>query len=122
MLLGLSSEIFSWVRGALLILSIYHLMIFLQNKQKLYLYYSLYLLCFFIYFLKDVTPEPFLPIYKYINFSIQFLGFTAYIAFGRKLFNTPKHIPEWDILLVAGAKSIIDNFGTFRWYPAHLWI
>jgi len=99
MVLGFDSEIFSWIRGALLILSVYHFAIYLQNKKRLFLYYSLYLLCFFIYFLKDISTPYYLPIYTYINFSIQFLGYTAYVAFGRELLSTAKYIPEWDKLL-----------------------
>jgi len=99
MLLDFSSEIYSWIRGAVLILSIYHLAIYFQNKNKQFLYYSLYLLFFFLYFLKDVSITNYLSIYTYINFSIQFLGYAAYVAFARVLLNTSKNIPEWDKLL-----------------------
>ena len=100
MLLDFSSEIYSWIRGALLILSIFHLAVYFQNKKRLYLFYSLYLLSFFIYFLKDISTVDYLPIYRYINFSIQFLGYGAYVLFARELLNTKKFIPEWDVLLV----------------------
>ena len=99
MLLDFSSEIYSWIRGALLILSIYHLMIYFQNKNKLYLFYSLYLISFFIYFLKEVSLPPYSSIFLYINFTIQFLGFAAYVSFARNLLETKKYIPEWDKLL-----------------------
>ncbi len=107
MLLDFSSEIYSWIRGALLILSVYHLAIYFQNKKKLYLFYSLYLLSFFVYFLKDISTARYLPIYDYVNFSLQFLGFAAYVAFARKLLNTKKYIPEWDRLLVLEIKAFI---------------
>ncbi len=107
MLLDFSSEIYSWIRGAILILSIYHLSIYFQNKNKVYLFYSLYLLSFFVYFLKDISTASYLPIYNYVNFSLQLLGFTAYVAFARKLLNTKKYIPEWDRLLVIEMKFFI---------------
>jgi sensor histidine kinase YesM len=107
MLLDFSSEIYSWVRGALLILSIYHLVIYIQNKDKLYLFYSLYLLSFFIYFLKDISTPDYRPIYNYINFSLQFLGYAAYVLFARKLLRTKKYIPEWDALLVIEYKLFL---------------
>jgi len=107
MLLDFSSEIYSWIRGALLVLSIYHLAIFFQNKKNLYLFYSLYLLSFFIYFLKDISSPSYLSIYNYINFSLQFLGFAAYVLFARRLLNTKKYIPEWDKLLVLEIKAFI---------------
>jgi len=99
MLLDFNSEIYSWIRGALFILFVYHLMIFFQNRKKVFLYYSLYLICFLFYFLKDISTPDYLPIYAYINFSLQFLGYGAYVAFARELLNTEKHVPEWDTLL-----------------------
>jgi len=99
MLLDFNSEIYSWIRGALVILFIYHLMIYFQNKKKVFLYYSIYLFCFFIYFLKNISSPDYLPIYSYINFSIQFLSYAAYVAFGRELLKTKKYVPEWDGLL-----------------------
>ena len=99
MLLDFSSEFYSWVRGALCILTVYHLMIFIQSKNRLYLYYSLYLFSFLIYFYKDVAVSSLAPAYKYINFAIQFLGYAAYVAFARLLLETKKYIPDWDKLL-----------------------
>ena len=107
MLLDFSSEIYSWMRGALLILSIYHLLIYFQNKKKVFLFYSAYLFCFFLYFLKDISPAEYLPVYKYINFSIQLLGYAAYVSFGRELLNTKKYVPEWDQLLVLEIKLFL---------------
>jgi len=107
MLLDFSSEIYSWIRGAVLILSIYHLAIYFQNKKTLYLFYSLYLLSFFLYFLKEITNDDQWHIYNYINFSLQFLGFSAYIIFAQELLNTKKYIPEWDKLLVIEVKLLL---------------
>ncbi|MDJ0646903.1 MAG: histidine kinase [Flavobacteriaceae bacterium] len=100
MLLDLTSELYSWIRGGLLILSIYHLMIFVLNRRKLYLFYSLYSFSLFIYFLSHVCPEPYVWIYDYINFSIQFVAFGFYVLFARDLLQTEEHIPDWDVLLV----------------------
>ena len=99
MLLDFNSEVYSWIRGALLILSLYHFLIYLNTRQKLYLHYSVYLVCFLIYFLADINA-PRLKIYSYINFAIQFLGYAAYVGFVRALLETQKNIPEWDKLLV----------------------
>lgn len=100
MLLDLTSELYSWIRGGLLILSIYHLLIFVLNKRKLYLFYGLYSFSLFIYFFNHVCPEPCLWIYDYINFAIQFIAFAFYVLFGRDLLNSKKYIPDWDVLLV----------------------
>jgi sensor histidine kinase YesM len=96
MLLDFNSEIFSWIRGGLFVLFLYHFLIFFQNKNKLYLYYSLYLLALTIYLLQHVVSEEFKPFYGYANFSIQFLAYAAYVAFARDLLDTRTHLIKWD--------------------------
>jgi len=96
MLLDFNAEIYSWVRGGLFVLFLYHFLIFFQNRSKLYLYYSLYLLALTIYLLQHVVPEEYKPFYSYINFSIQFLAYAAYVAFARDLLDTRTHLIKWD--------------------------
>jgi sensor histidine kinase YesM len=96
MLLDFNSEIFSWVRGGLFVLFLYHFLIFFQNRSKLYLYYSLFLLALTIYLLQHVVSEEIKPFYTYINFSIQFLAYAAYVAFARDLLDTRTHLIKWD--------------------------
>ncbi len=96
MLLDFNSEIFSWIRGGLFVLFLYHFLIFFQNKSKLYLYYSLFLLAMTVYLLQHVVPENFKPFYSYINFPIQFLAYAAYVAFARDLLDTRSHLIQWD--------------------------
>lgn len=106
MFLDLTSEFYSWIRGALLILALYHLLIYFQNRKQQYLYFNLYLICFFVYFMRDVST-PWSPIFFYINFSIQFLGYAAYVSFVRSLLKTKRYIPEWDKLLVIERKLLL---------------
>ena len=96
MLLDFNSEIFSWIRGGLFVLFLYHFLIFFQNRSKLYLYYSLFLLALTIYFLQHVVSEEINQFYNYINFSIQFLAYAAYVAFARDLLDTRTHLIIWD--------------------------
>lgn len=96
MLLDFNAEIYSWIRGGLFVLFIYHFLIFFQNKNKLYLYYSLYLLALTIYLLQHVVSVEFKPFYNYANFSIQFLAYAAYVAFARDLLDTRSHLIKWD--------------------------
>lgn len=96
MLLDFGSEIFSWIRGGLFVLFLYHFLIFFQNRSKLYLYYSLFLLALTIYLLQHVVSDEFKPIYNYLNFSIQFLAYAAYVAFARDLLDTRTHLIIWD--------------------------
>jgi len=118
MLLDFHSEIYSWIRGGLFVLFIYHFLIFFQNKSKLYLYYSLYLLALTIYLLQHVIPEEFKGFYTYFNFSIQFLAYAAYIAFARDLLDTRTHLLKWDryfrleiaVLLILAAVFVLIQF------------
>lgn len=96
MLLDFHSEIYSWIRGGLFVLFIYHLLIYFQNKSKLYLYYSLYLLAITIYLLQHVIPESYIGLYRYFNYSIQFLAYGAYVAFARDLLDTRIYLIKWD--------------------------
>lgn len=96
MLLDFHSEIYSWIRGGLFVLFIYHFLIFFQNRSKLYLYYSLYLLALSIYLFQHILPESAAVFYDYFNFSIQFLAYAAYVAFARDLLDSRAHLIKWD--------------------------
>ncbi len=107
MLLDFNSEIYSWVRGGLFVLFLYHFLIFFQNRSKLYLYYSLFLLALTIYLLQHVVSDGIKPIYNYINFSIQFLAYAAYLAFARDLLDTRTHLIKWDKYFELGVKVLV---------------
>ena len=100
MLLDFSSEIYGWIRGGLLFTAIFSIIFYILNKKKQYLYYSLFLLCFFLYYLKNVSNDKFNFIYDYINYPLLLLGLAAYLAFCRDILETKKKIPEWDQLIV----------------------
>ncbi|MFK5958064.1 MAG: histidine kinase [Lutibacter sp.] len=118
MLLDFHSEIYSWIRGGLFVLFIYHFLIFFQNKSKLYLYYSLYLLALTIYLFQHLLPEETSTFYNYLNFPIQFLAYAAYVAFARDLLDTRAHLIKWDkyfeieikILLILAVVFVLIQF------------
>lgn len=108
MFLDLHSEIYSWIRGGLLILFLYHLLIYFQNLRKTYLYYSLFLLCLFIYFLRDLSlDESYQTLFLYFNFSIQFLAYAAFAMFARLLLETKEKLIFWDKILEFEAKILV---------------
>lgn len=119
MLLDFHSEVYSWIRGGVFILFIYHLLIYFQNKNNLYLYYSLYLL-FITLFLCQSFLGDLIPGYSnYANFSMQFLAYGAYISFARELLDSRNKLLEWDkyfeieikvLLLLAPIFLIIEFF------------
>ncbi len=108
MYLDFNSEIFSWVRGGLLVLFLFHLIIYIQNQRKSYLFYSLFLLCIFLYFLQHIfTGERIGAIYEYLNFPLQFLAYAAYIAFGRILLETRINLIKWDTYFDIETKTLV---------------
>lgn len=90
------SELYSWIRGGLIVLFLYHTLIYFQNKSKLYLYYSLYLLAITINLLHNISFVNAHVFHHYLNFSVQFLAFAAYMAFARELLDTRAHLIKWD--------------------------
>ena len=117
MLLDYHSEIYAWIRGGLFILFVYHILIFFQNKSKLYLYYSLYLLSFSIYLLKDIVHGG-ATLFEYLNYSVQFLAFAAYVSFARDLLDSRAHLLKWDkffeisarVFLLLGMMFVVIQF------------
>tara|TARA_R110001583_G_scaffold41776_3_gene132868 strand:- start:761 stop:2086 length:1326 start_codon:yes stop_codon:yes gene_type:complete len=107
MLLDFHSEIYSWIRGGLFVLFIYHFLIFFQNRSKLYLYYSLYLLALTIYFLGQISIGKTSEFYKYINFPVQFLAYAAYVSFARDLLETRTHLIKWDRYFAIEALTLL---------------
>lgn len=61
-----------------------------------------------IYLLKHVAPESSQLIFEYANFSIQFLGYAAYVAFARELLQTRLHLLEWDKFFEVGVKVMLS--------------
>ena len=119
MLLDFHSEIYSSIRGGLFVLFIYHFLIYFQNKSKLYLYYSLYLLAFSMYLLKHVFYPNYAVVFQYTNYPIQFLGYAAYVSFARELLDTRNHLRVWDkyfeftikiLLILAGMFFLVEVF------------
>ena len=96
MLLDFHSEIYSWIRGGIFILFIYHLLIYIQNKNNLYLYYSLYLLSMTLFLSQSFIDDLFTGYTYYANFAMQFLAYGAYMAFARVLLDSRNKLLEWD--------------------------
>ena len=107
MFLDFHSEFYSWIRGGLFVLFLYHLIIFFQNKSNLYLYYSLYLLALTIYLFQDILPSDDTLFFAYVNFPIQFLAYAAYISFGRDLLDTRTHLIVWDRYFELAVKVLL---------------
>lgn len=113
------SEFYASIRGAILVVFLYHIIIYFQNKRKLYLYYSLYSLLLFLFFLSNLVIDNFaIGWSSYLNYPLQYITFATYIAFSRELLQTKFYLEKWDeqlslsikILLVLSLSLIIINF------------
>ena len=97
MFTDLNSEIFAWIRGGLLILAIYHLLLYFQNGKKLYLYYCLYLLTFFAFFasrlFQNIEND---MILGFFSIPMFFLTSASFYALTRTILETKSRIPKWD--------------------------
>ncbi|CAM1371374.1 conserved membrane hypothetical protein [Tenacibaculum sediminilitoris] len=120
MLSDINSLFYSWIRGGVLLLLLYHFVFYLKNKEEVYKYYSIYLLGVFFFLIKGVFVNDFMNrVYEYLVFSIQFIAFSFYIHFARKLFNTKKDYPKWNktakkvgkiLILIAFLLAVIQFF------------
>ncbi|MBX2844574.1 MAG: histidine kinase [Saprospiraceae bacterium] len=107
----------SWIQGILFILCAYHLLAFFENRNKAYLFYSLYVFCFLLYFsfsnfhlfYSGLTQ----PLNEYLFYPIQFFGYAAYIAFGQQVINTKKVVPEWHRFMNYGIRITLAMGVTF---------
>lgn len=103
----LNSEFFSWIRGALLLLFLINAGLYIQNKKRLFFYYSFYLLFVFLFFLKAVIPEKFSEFYDFFGYSLFFLAFAFYVEFERVLLASKYTVPRWDRYLVVKKYFVI---------------
>lgn len=117
MFLDFHSEIFSWIRGGLFTLFVYHLCIYFQNRSKLYLYYSLYLFALTIYLVQDVIPGN-QKFYEYANFPLQFLAYASYVSFGRVLLDTRHKLLKWDRYFEIETKILLALVPIFMFIQA----
>ncbi|MEN9443256.1 MAG: hypothetical protein RIS47_146 [Bacteroidota bacterium] len=93
--------------GALIVMILYNLLVYSFNRDKTYLYYTLYMisslvytLYFYRYIINFAIPEfPFLNAYFWLS-SVG-ISTVFYYAFVRRFFNTPTIIPHWDRLIKA---------------------
>ncbi len=108
MLQDITSPFYSWIRGGLLVLFVYHFIIYVQNRDVLHRYYSIYLFCLTVYLVRDAfTNETVQYYYQYISFSIQYIGYAYFIHFCRSLVNTKQNFPKLDKGAVNLSKGLL---------------
>ncbi|MDP3352307.1 MAG: histidine kinase [Flavobacteriaceae bacterium] len=95
-----SSEFYSMIRGALFFFFFYHIIIYVLNKNKVYLYYSLYSLFLCIFFFSHAHIFDNQPFYYYTDRTFLLLAVSFYFMFTREIVQTEKNIPKWDKVLL----------------------
>ncbi|SEK80578.1 7TM diverse intracellular signalling [Aquimarina amphilecti] len=94
-----------WLQGVLFVISLYPLLIYFRSKNKIFLFYSLYVICllfYFSYYGSIVFYDVFFSFRKPIIFyGVQFLAYSFYISFMRELLETKRYIRKWDFVLNA---------------------
>lgn len=104
----MTSAFYSWIRGGLVVLFVYHFIIYIQNKDAIHKYYSIYLLCLTIYLIREVfTSETIQYYYQYLSFSIQYVAYASFIYFVRSLVDLKADFPKLDNLILILAKILL---------------
>lgn len=102
MLADINSEFYNYIRGAILVLSLYHLFIYSQNRNKQFLFYSLYFLSIFLFFAgQGIFGHTKANIFHYVTPTLHCGTFIFYISFARIVLKTEERIPFWDSKMVA---------------------
>lgn len=84
-------------------LCLYNLSVFLFNRNKQFLYYSLYFLCVFLFFLgQELVGHDKVRLFHVLTPSIHCGTFIFYISFAREVLNTKVNIAVWDKKMVSG--------------------
>ena len=95
-----------FILGILFVLSVYHSLLYFQNKDKAYLYYSLYTFLIFINYLNDTSfgfittlTRPFIDILNYYDYPLIWLYNTVYFIFGLTFLNLKAYSKKWNSFL-----------------------
>ena len=103
----------AFILGVLFVLSAYHFLLFFQNKDKVYLYYSLYTFLIFLNQTKFVLNNinyPFVETYKSVMYDfhqpIVWVYNTFYFVFGFTFLNLKKHSKRWHLFIFTTVKLL----------------
>jgi len=113
-----SNGIVILISGFLLALGIYHFLLYFQNKDKAYLYYSLYTFLVFIYtyhraehFILTDLSRSFIDYIHFLYDPIKWLYSTTYLLFAIYFIDFKKYFPKWHKYLLGFAKiSVVSVF------------
>lgn len=114
MLADISSGFYQYIRGAILILCVYNFLIYSQNRNKQFLYYSLYFLCISIFFIgQEFSGHKKVEPFHIITPSIHCGIFIFYLSFAREVLKTRVYIPKWDVFMLYARTITITMAAAF---------
>lgn len=108
MLTNLESEFYNLLEGGILIIALYHIIIYFKNKQKIFLFYSLYFLSLFGFFF--IATSRYFRDLGFDYFWGFYLSYIFYIIFTRELLQTKKRLKNWDKYLKIALYFAISYF------------
>ncbi len=95
-----------FILGILFVLSVYHFLLFFQNKDKVYLYYSLYTFLIFMSHLTDATTgfipiliKPFAGLLDHFDIPLMWLYNTVYFIFGFTFVGLKSYSSGWYLFI-----------------------
>lgn len=107
-LTDLTGEFYSMIRGALLMLTIYHLIIYFIYHSKIYLYYALFLFFFYVFLLSHIFDNTTPNLFYYLDRSFQLISLSFYFKLTREVLQTKLLYPIWDKILKRVTKRLFQ--------------
>jgi len=115
-----------FISGILMALWVYHLLLYFQNKDRIYLFYSLYVLVVFIYtyhranhfLLADLTGK-FKPVLVFFYDTIKWVYTSFYILFAITFIDFNKYYPRLYKWMITGIKisfALIFVLSLIAWF------
>ncbi len=89
--------------GIMVIMILYHILLYLQVRERSYLYYIFYILAFLSFFInKEGYIYELIPQFTSapLNTLLMQIFLLCFLLFGRSYLETEKYIKEWDIILL----------------------
>lgn len=108
MFLELYSDFFSWIRGGLLALFFLHLLLYINNKQKFFLFYSIYCLLFFVNFQVWKNPHLLVKDVYLMILPILYGIILMYFFYSREVLNLKSLDLKWDVYSKKNVKIILS--------------
>jgi signal transduction histidine kinase len=106
------------ISGILLMMLLFSLVNYFQNRKREFLYYSIYALCMAVLLslkailYKSSTGFNFFN-EEYLDYALQIIGYIFYVGFTRMFLNTPSHYPVLNKLFIASEVILAASLAAF---------